>query len=203
LARLMREKEVWSEAPDATGTRAIPIEALVMACLKVLGRAQCFDDAGREFGISEPTLQRFYHVFSALCAQQFQQNCGPSRSPEALAACMGAYALRGLPGCIGSTDVIHITWDRCPANQRNMRVRGKFPTVAYQVCSERCLIVANPQRNGGIVFSLIIAIAPSPNPGHRRPYSPHISCGERRIPCTTQVCCFDNNDTLVMLHLRR
>ena len=44
------------------------------------------------------------------------------------------YRRIGLPGCAGSTDCVHIGWDRCPAELRSVCV-GKegFPTVSYEV----------------------------------------------------------------------
>ena len=47
---------------------------------------------------------------------------------------VGEYTARGLPGCIGSVDCVHIAWDRCPAMYKNM-FKGKegFCSVAYEV----------------------------------------------------------------------
>ena len=44
------------------------------------------------------------------------------------------YAARGLPGCVGSVDCVHIGWDRCPTQYKNMYT-GKegYPSVAYEV----------------------------------------------------------------------
>ena len=52
------------------------------------------------------------------------------------------YAARGLPGCIGSVDCVHIGWDRCPTQYKNMYT-GKegYPSVAYEViCTARKFI---------------------------------------------------------------
>ena len=47
---------------------------------------------------------------------------------------VGEYTARGLPGCIGSVDYVHIAWDRCPAMYKNM-FKGKegFCSIAYEV----------------------------------------------------------------------
>ena len=49
----------------------------------------------------------------------------------------GEYTARGLPGCIGSADCVHIAWDRCPAMYKNMFC-GKegFCSVAYEVVGD-------------------------------------------------------------------
>ena len=55
---------------------------------------------------------------------------------------VGEYSERGLPGCVGSLDVVHIGWDSCPHQYFNM-YKGKegFPSVAYEViCSSRKFI---------------------------------------------------------------
>jgi hypothetical protein len=52
------------------------------------------------------------------------------------------YAARGLPGCVGSVDCVHIGWDRCPTQYKNMYT-GKegYPSVAYEViCTTRKFI---------------------------------------------------------------
>ena len=52
------------------------------------------------------------------------------------------YAARDLPGCVGSVDCVHIGWDRCPTQYKNM-YSGKegYPSVAYEViCTTRKFI---------------------------------------------------------------
>ena len=47
---------------------------------------------------------------------------------------VGEYTARGLPGCIGSVDCIHIAWDRCPTMYKNMfKDKKRFCLVAYEV----------------------------------------------------------------------
>lgn len=42
------------------------------------------------------------------------------------------YARMGLPGCIGSTDCVHLKWDRCPIGITNL-CKGKegYPSLSY------------------------------------------------------------------------
>ena len=47
---------------------------------------------------------------------------------------VGDYTARGLPGCIGSVDCIHIAWDRCPTMYKNMfKGKEEFCSIAYEV----------------------------------------------------------------------
>jgi hypothetical protein len=55
---------------------------------------------------------------------------------------VGEYMIRGLPGCVGSVDCVHIGWDKCPIQYHNM-YKGKegFPSIAYEViCTARKFI---------------------------------------------------------------
>ena len=55
---------------------------------------------------------------------------------------VGEYSARGLPGCVGSIDCVHVGWDQCP-NQYHSLYTGKegFPSVAYEViCTSRKFI---------------------------------------------------------------
>jgi hypothetical protein len=55
---------------------------------------------------------------------------------------VGEYTKRGLPGCVGSVDCVHIGWNRCPTQYYNMYT-GKecFLSVAYEViCTARKFI---------------------------------------------------------------
>ena len=44
---------------------------------------------------------------------------------------MNVYAKMGLPGCVGSTDVVHVKWDRCPVRLYHL-CKGKegYPSLA-------------------------------------------------------------------------
>jgi hypothetical protein len=55
---------------------------------------------------------------------------------------MNVYARLGLPGTIGSMDVTHVRWDRCPAYERYMHV-GKegYPSLASQVVVDHCRLI--------------------------------------------------------------
>ena len=64
---------------------------------------------------------------------------------------VGEYSERGLPGCVGGLDVVHIGWDKCPHQFFNM-YKGKegFPSIAYEViCSSRKFIQSVSVRHPG------------------------------------------------------
>ena len=45
------------------------------------------------------------------------------------------YALLGIPGCVTSTDGVHVGWTNCPHQWRHFFTgKEKIPTLAYNVC---------------------------------------------------------------------
>ncbi len=47
------------------------------------------------------------------------------------------YERMGLPGCIGSTDVVHFRWDMCPSDLSNVcRGKEQYPSLAYQFTTD-------------------------------------------------------------------
>ena len=56
---------------------------------------------------------------------------------EELEEVMGRYRDVGLPGAMGSVDVVHCKWGKCPAGDFN-RAKGKegYPTLAFQCISD-------------------------------------------------------------------
>jgi len=120
---------------DALGQPVVPLELLVLGVLRVLGRGMCFDGIYELNGISLDVNRRFFHCFCrAYRTIQFPISCAPPTSKEDIDQVTKVYESLGLPGCIGSTDCVHIHWDRCPAALRSLHV-GKegFPTLSYSV----------------------------------------------------------------------
>ena len=59
------------------------------------------------------------------------------------------YNTVGLPGCVGSMDVVHVKWANCPTGDLN-RAKGKegYPTLAFQCITDfnrRVLAIYGPQ----------------------------------------------------------
>jgi len=99
-------------------------------------------------------MRRFFHVMTSVCAVKFDSEGGPG-SVAALAACESQYSQCGFPGCIGSADVVHIAWDRCPAESTsNYTGKEGFVTIAFQCTVDHCtrimhVVAAQPgARNG-------------------------------------------------------
>ena len=59
------------------------------------------------------------------------------------------YSAAGLPGCVGSMDLVHVKWANCPTGDHN-RAKGKegYPTLAFQCLTDfnrRILAIYGPQ----------------------------------------------------------
>jgi len=59
------------------------------------------------------------------------------------------YSAAGLPGCVGSMDVVHVKWSHCPIGNHN-RAKGKegYPTLGFQCITDfnwRVMAIYGPQ----------------------------------------------------------
>lgn len=135
ILRMTRESNWFTEGRDAIGILAAPLELKVLSVLRVLGRGYCFDGVQELCFISAEVLRKFFHKFCELfAAKNFATYCSPPMTEDHIKHTTGVYARMGLPGCIGSTDCVHIRWERCPAGIRSSH-KGKegYPTLSYEV----------------------------------------------------------------------
>lgn len=133
----MAKEEQWmpQKEADACGRKAVPLEMKVLAVLRVLGRGVCFDEVAEILTCSEEILRVFFHDFvKKFVTKCYDRYVKPPLSRDEIRKAMDEYTMVGLPGCIGSTDCVHIHWDNCPAQKLNL-YKGKngYPTLSYEV----------------------------------------------------------------------
>ena len=123
------------EKKDGCGRQVAPIELKVLGVLRVLGRGVCFDDAAEGTNMNEETHRLFFHKFYHLfCRRYYPEYCRGPIDDDDLASTMSEYTTAGFAGCIGSTDGVHVSWDKCHAQQRQLHTgKEKYPTVAWNV----------------------------------------------------------------------
>jgi hypothetical protein len=118
----------------ARGTVA-PLELQLVCALRMLRRGSCPLDDSDHTSIGGAAIRSFFHKFCAAIVQHEADVwlCPPSTEQD-IEKAVDMYAKRGFPGCIGSVDVVHVPWDRCPAALASSFI-GKegYPTVAYEV----------------------------------------------------------------------
>jgi len=134
---LLRWTKDWHEtaATDAAGRVRVPTELKLLGVLRVLGRGTCFDGIEELSGVSVSTMHSFFHKFTAWFREEvFPVFVSTPKTKEGLVQIEAAYKLLGLPGAVGSMDVVHIAWCMCPTYLANL-AKGKegYPSVAYNV----------------------------------------------------------------------
>jgi hypothetical protein len=135
LVDMTRANNWFSEKKDCTGRLAAPLELKILGVLRVLGRGYCFDGIEELCFISREVNRRFFHTWCDLFSKKyFSIYCNPPSTKEEIDRTMAVYNRLGFPGCIGSTDCVHIRWERCPVGERFLH-KGKegYPTLSYEV----------------------------------------------------------------------
>jgi Plant transposon protein len=128
---------------DVGGRPSIPVELKLLAILYVLGSGAPLRTVASLSGMSEPTLCRVLHRFcEAFAADMYDEWIRPCESEEDVIRVMRHYAQLGFPGAVGSSDCMHISWDKTPS-QHARYYTGKegFPTVAYEVTVDHTMRV--------------------------------------------------------------
>jgi Plant transposon protein len=134
LVAITMESGWFSEKANCAGNFPAPVELKIFAVLRVLGRGYCFDGVEELCLISAECLRIFFRKFVTLFSQEnYAKYCNHPDTPEEIERAMGVFTKLVLPGCIGSTDCVHILWERCPAGSRSTH-KGKegFPTLACE-----------------------------------------------------------------------
>lgn len=120
---------------DALGNSRVPVELLVLGVLRMLGRSTCLDGIQELSGISPSVMSVFFHKWCQKAAEElYPVYVKFPKTQSDIDKVMYDFAYVGFPGCLGSMDVVHVHWERCPSGLSVMHT-GKegYPTIAYQV----------------------------------------------------------------------
>jgi len=82
------------------------------------------------------TIRAFFTNFCAHYARhRFPVSCAQPDEDQ-VRAVLAQYEALGFPGCVGSIDCVHISWQGCPAALRNVMCGSKGkPTLSFEVVS--------------------------------------------------------------------
>ena len=108
-----------------------------MSALYVLGHGIGFCSCKALCNISTSEVCKFFHLFlDALVDMQDEYISLPSNM-AAFRRVTHDYEENGLPGCVGSMDVVHVKWSNCPMGN-HYRAKGKkgYPTLAFQCITD-------------------------------------------------------------------
>ncbi|KAL3797257.1 hypothetical protein HJC23_004549 [Cyclotella cryptica] len=109
-------------------------ELFILGALKVLASHAPFSTLKVDTEISFEEHRKFFHLFiSRMYSIQDDFIQGPPTLGE-LKDVMQPYVENFLPGCVGSVDVVHVKWSKCPAGDYNRaKSKERFPSVAFEV----------------------------------------------------------------------
>jgi Plant transposon protein len=136
--QLLSYAEAWfPQTPfDICGRERTPIFLKLLGTLRMLGKGCSWDLLYELSGISLEVHRRWTHAFLAKFSKELYPVYvhGP-RNAEELNKVTTLYAASGFPGCVGSTDCVHIRWDQCPAPWLSVFRNGKnsFASIAYEM----------------------------------------------------------------------
>lgn len=121
---------------DALGILAVPLNLKVLGALRILARSSTFDEVNELTNMGEETMRAFFHKFVGIFSSEevYSQFVYPPRTKKTLKIVEREYRKRGLPGCVGSVDCVHVAWDVCPVRLWHMH-NGKegYRSVAFEV----------------------------------------------------------------------
>ena len=108
----------------------------MLGVLIVLGHGLPFCVVSTYSHISKEEHRLFFHKFIDYFFENHNEYIYLPRDADELKLVSRRYREVGLPGAMGSKDVVHVKWSRAPAGDFN-RCKGKesYPTIAFQCIS--------------------------------------------------------------------
>ena len=132
MERVCREEWFPETERQLQSKNWIPLELKVLGFFRVLGRGVGFNDIAEITASSAATHCLLFHEFCSKMVMLYDEFIIPPKTQDEIDRVTLVYKLKGLPGCIGSIDCIHVPWENCPAMWRSL-YQGKegHPAVAY------------------------------------------------------------------------
>jgi hypothetical protein len=115
------------ENVNALGQFGVPLDILMLGCLRYLGRGWTFDDLEEATNISQVTFRKFFKDDFIVVGREtlFSRYVTAPQTEREIADCMSEFKEAGFDGAIASADATHIVWDRCPFKMKNQNSGGK------------------------------------------------------------------------------
>ena len=121
---------------DAYGKEVTPVSLKLLGTLRILGKGCSWDLLYELSGVSAEVHRRWTLAFvSKFALEMYPVYVHGPRDNSEMETVTGLYAASGFPGCIGSTDCVHIRWERCPAVWSSAYRNGKhsYASIAYEM----------------------------------------------------------------------
>ena len=121
----------------ARGGRGTPIPlGFKMLCFfRIIATGMPMDSFEELAGCSRPCINVFIHEWASWMVRKYEISVLKwPRTMEEIRHCEGVYRELGLPGCIGSTDGVHVASDVVAVNlQGDHCGKERYPTVVFNV----------------------------------------------------------------------
>ena len=138
LANLMIDKRIIGPTRRIKTAIAVQVKAElhVLGALCILGHGLPFQVISSNSNISKEEHRLFFHKFINYFFDNHRDYIYLPQDAGELRSVSQKYRAVGLPGAMGSKDVVHVKWSRAPAGDFN-RCKGKesYPTIAFQCIS--------------------------------------------------------------------
>ena len=134
--------EWHSDKVDSWGRPVGDLELKILGALYMLGTAATPFVVSSNTNLSEEVHRVFFLDWIDKMSLLKEDFIYMPRNRDEYNFVVDEYAKMGLPGCVGSIDCVHIGWDMCPIQHKNMYT-GKegYPSIAYEViCTSRKFI---------------------------------------------------------------
>jgi hypothetical protein len=120
---------------DFPGSQLVAIDLLVLGALRVVASGCAFDLVEEATCVSEEKHRLFFHEQFCKWGDRISSDwIYMPVEEEELRKVMYVYEKKGIPGCAGSIDCVHLIWDKCPAGMHSTcKGKGSYPTLAFQV----------------------------------------------------------------------
>ena len=146
LVQISKQRWWRDWTPDKVcnaGKLVSSLELKVLGALYVLGTGASQHQVGVQTHLSKEVHRVFFLLWLSRMSSISTEYIYMPTTEEQFKFVVGEYySARGLPGCVGSVDCVHVGWDKCPIMYHNMYT-GKegFPSIAYEViCTSRKFI---------------------------------------------------------------
>ena len=116
------------------GWPKVMLELLVLASLRLLASGCTIDFVEVCTNVSVCTIRDFFQKKFCRWGRELSRKLVKMpETEEEVRHVVGLYERIGLPGCVGSVDCVHLTWDKCPAGLLS-KCKGKeqHATLAFQ-----------------------------------------------------------------------
>ena len=133
---LLAENWFPQKEKDICGRELSPIFLKLLGTLRMLGKGCSWDLLYELTGVSAEVHRKWTLAFIDKFSKEMYSIYvhGPRNSTE-LNSVTSLYAAVGFPGCVGSTDCVHIRWEMCPSLWYSSYKNGKnsYASIAYEM----------------------------------------------------------------------